>query len=114
MTQLAATILVPLMFAAQSMMAAGSALLGGVLATLGLTWQAARFFRPYRASQPQALLAGMVMSEVFKLVFFGLSFALLFKTQEWLEHVPFLLGFMIVYLAPLLAKLLGRTEGSKR
>ncbi|MBF0255247.1 MAG: ATP synthase subunit I [Gammaproteobacteria bacterium] len=113
-TQIAATILCPLLFLLQSADAALSALLGGLVALLGLAWQAMRFFRPYRASQPQEVLAAMVVSEVFKLVFIGLAFALLFKTLDWLEPLPFLIGFILVYLTPLVASLLGLAGGSKR
>lgn len=113
-TQIAATIAISLLFLAYSVEAAGSALLGSLIASLGLAWQALRFFRPYRASQPQALLAGMVMTEVFKLLFFGLSFALVFKSQQWIEHLPFLVGFIIVYLTPLIARLIRRSEESER
>lgn len=112
--QLAATIAASLLFLALTTEAAMSALLGGLIATLGLTWQAIRFFRPYRASQPQALLAGMVMSEVYKLLFYGLAFALVFKTQDWVQHLPLLTGFMIVYLTPLVTRQTRRTEGPKR
>ncbi|QFY89295.2 ATP synthase subunit I [Magnetovirga frankeli] len=112
-TQFAATILAPLVFAAHSMEAAGSALLGGLVASSGLAWQALRFFRPYRAAQPGALLAGMLMSEVFKLLFFAAAFALIFKTQKWLLHLPFLLAFIVVYLAPLMARPSGRLGASK-
>jgi F0F1-type ATP synthase assembly protein I len=111
--QLAATILAPLALAFHSTEAAGSALLGGLVATVGLSWQAMRFFRPYRASQPQTLLAGMLMSEVFKLIFFGLAFALIFKTQRWLVAPVFLLSFLMIYLVPLLARPLGLPGVSK-
>jgi F0F1-type ATP synthase assembly protein I len=111
--QLTATIVTPLLLLAVSLPAAMGALAGGVIAVIATGLQASRFFGPYRAQNPKAILANMVRTEVTKLAVTAALFALLFKSFDGVEPLPVFSGFVVVYLTPLVAALKGQPQVSK-
>ena len=98
--QLATTGIVSLLFIYGGPESAKSALIGGLIALFACNWQALKIFRPYRAQDPAAVFAGMVGSEISKLLLIGSLFALVFHSYEEVKPVAVFIGFIVVYMAP--------------
>jgi F0F1-type ATP synthase assembly protein I len=112
--QLTATILVPLLFLADEEKAVLSALIGGGIAFTATALQGIRFIQPYRAQCPEALLTRILLSELTKMILIAVLFAMVFVVLHWIRPMPTFLGFIVVYLTPLLAAAFGRPKASRQ
>lgn len=111
--QLTATILLPLLFLIVDQRTGLSVGIGCVIAFLATALQVPRFTRPYQAQYPEALLAGLLLSELSKLILVATLFALAFISLAWIRPLQTFMGFIVVYLTPYIGMLLCQFRASK-
>ncbi|MFN4263460.1 MAG: ATP synthase subunit I [Thioalkalivibrionaceae bacterium] len=77
-----------------------SVLVGGAIASLGhgvVTWIA---YRPYRADQPEAISARLMVAEGVRLMVVGAAFAATFATWRTASVLWLIASFLLVHLIP--------------
>lgn len=106
--QLLATIVLSVLLLVYNYTAAYSALAGGLIATVANAWFALKVFRVKAANTPETLLTTFYVGEIYKFIFTGAMFVMVFVTIKPVNVVVLLLTYLLIHMTPAVVNVLSK------
>ncbi len=110
LAQLIATIVLSATLLIYDFTVAYSALAGGLIATLGNAWFAIKVFRVKSEETPETLLATFYVGEIYKFVFTGAMFVIVFVLIKPLNVVALLGIYFLIHMTPAVVNVFSRDD----
>ncbi len=110
LAQLMATIVLSATLLIYDITVAYSALAGGLTATLANAWFAIKVFRVKSKETPETLLATFYVGEIYKFVFTGAMFVIVFVLIKPLNVVALLGIYFLIHMTPAVVNVFSRDD----